>query len=495
MDKRTLRRLLIAWAMVGATTGVGAAPRSVTPHSVGTQDVVYEHGRAFVVSRGQRATVILSPEAIDSKRVWATLTFVNTGDRSFLVGETPLQGQATTTGGTKALVILGKAALEKKEKRRQMWEGLAVGLTAGLNSYAASQQGYSTSTTYHQGSVSAYGTGGYAHANYSGTAVTHTYDAAAAGAAMAQASQTNANMLGNLAAEQQARSNALNASVLNNHTLEPGQEYSGRVQLELPRKNRREGHVLSLVVHAGGESHPFLLIADAAADPSVLSHAATTLAQQLPAPKVWEERAASPTAQIEQEPAVPAAPLVADQSERIARLEAELAAARRDAASATTSASPTAISAPTAPVQMALPAKPTDLRAPRDDGNSPFYLISSNTARHRASGIDWRVPSGGTRPWSDATATCKSLGAGWRLASAGELKSLGTSDTRIRCGSGECQAPAIFGRLEDAWVWSEETDGNTKAYAMSLATGAAASLSMHSVAAIALCARSPSDRG
>lgn len=264
---------------------VSAAPRVVKPLPLQGQELVYENGQAFLLSRGQRATIVLSPESIDSKRVWIALSFMNSGDRAFLVTEVPVRVTSVTTAGNRPVSVLGRTELEKAEKRRQMWENIGAGLAAGLNAYSAGQQGHSTSTTYHSGSATAYGNnGGYAQATYSGTSTTYHYDAAAAQAAHMRAATNTQNMMNAIQAERQARQSALESSVLQNHTLAAGQQYSGRVQIELPRKKRNEGQAIELIVSAGGEEHPFLLLADGALDPNVESRVLRSLGVLVPPP-------------------------------------------------------------------------------------------------------------------------------------------------------------------------------------------------------------------
>jgi hypothetical protein len=71
------------------------------------------------------------------------------------------------------------------------------------------------------------GSGGYAHANYSGTTTSQIYDPAVAARTSAQAAERTAALAANIKAEQTARLQTLTADVLRTHTVMPGKKLCG----------------------------------------------------------------------------------------------------------------------------------------------------------------------------------------------------------------------------------------------------------------------------
>lgn len=73
-------------------------------------------------------------------------------------------------------------------------------------------------------------------------------------------------------------------------------------------------------------------------------------------------------------------------------------------------------------------------------------------------GLHWaRQDNGKDINWSNAQAYCTRMGAGWRLPSVEELKSVyaAARDGRemAECGDDTCAAPALM-KLSGAWHWS-----------------------------------------
>jgi hypothetical protein len=256
-------RLLIALAAACAAQCLEAAPRTLTPVPIDSQQLVYSHGQAFVFSEGRDTALQLSTESVDSRRVWLIMSFTNLGQSPALVSENPVRARALTSEGEASSRIITGTELEQREKRRQMWENIGAGVASGLNAYNASQQGYGTATTTHRGTVTGRSSqSGYIRGNYSGTSTTRYYDPVAAQAANAEAAANNQRMFDSLRNDQDLRSSALASAVLKTHTLGSGETYSGRLQIELPRKQRDRGILLSLEVRLGEEVHPFLVLVD-----------------------------------------------------------------------------------------------------------------------------------------------------------------------------------------------------------------------------------------
>jgi len=253
MKASTLLFSLLSLAPMAAT-----AERTLFVEPLDNQTVEYERGGAYVTSRSKSTTVILLPTA-DSRSL-ATLRFTvfNGSDSNFTVYENAVSAEIAG----KSIKILGASELEKKEKRKRFWENVGAGLAAGANSYAAAQQGQSTSTSYHTGTVSAYTPNGVVQGTYQGTTTTHTYDPQANQQAVSEANRNNAQLLSNLRAEQAARSSSLESAVLRTQTVRPGDSYSGFVQMKLPGTSRGEASMVEVSFSAGSDTHRFYLFVD-----------------------------------------------------------------------------------------------------------------------------------------------------------------------------------------------------------------------------------------
>ncbi len=125
--------------------------------------------------------------------------------------------------GDEAVPALAKSEwmdlLESRQNAAKFWTGVA----AGLNSYSAGAQGYST-TTY-SGTYS----DGYGHGWYSGTAT--TYDPYKASLARQQANAENQEMFARLADAHARERAAWSQAYLGRTTLSPGEEAVGVVKI------------------------------------------------------------------------------------------------------------------------------------------------------------------------------------------------------------------------------------------------------------------------
>ncbi|SDQ18662.1 hypothetical protein [Flagellimonas zhangzhouensis] len=130
----------------------------------------------------------------------------------------------------------------KKVKRRQNWNSLALGFSAGLS---ASSAGYSSSTSYET-------TYDYTTYPYSTTYST-TYTANYNGAAAYEAQQNATNVLNQFQGEQYEIKNTLNEGYLKRHTLFNETEYLGFINIPFSRKIKG----LNVVVPLNGKKYTF----------------------------------------------------------------------------------------------------------------------------------------------------------------------------------------------------------------------------------------------
>lgn len=148
----------------------------------------------------------------------------------------------TETGTQIAVIPYEK--LVKEEKNRQMWAAIGAGLNAASNSMNAAFAGNS------YGTVNAYGSGGWARANYS------AYNPAAASIATNVANMQNQQMFDRLAATNSIEINALKMN-LRTTTINPGKDFGGQVTYELPKplRSSKEPIPIRIRIRIGDEEH------------------------------------------------------------------------------------------------------------------------------------------------------------------------------------------------------------------------------------------------
>lgn len=485
-----MRQLIAAALLFAGASCASAAQRDLTPIPVGNQELVYSQGRPFIFSEARFTALQVSVQSEDSKRVWLALSFTNLGSESRVVYDNPLKAGVFAASGEKTVKVLDRAELEKREKRRQMWENIGAGVAAGLNSYNAGQQGYGTSTTTYQGNVSGYGSkSGHVSGSYRGTATTSYYDPVAAQAAQAQAAASNQQLIDSVRSDQQSRSAALSASVLKTHTVRPGETYSGRLQIELPRKSRKEGVLLALDVSFGDETHPFLFVVDGDVPPELVrrsrefaSSKLALLQPQISTPQTVAATVTTTASTPATSPASARSPVAVSASHGLG--------ASRPVPNPT----PPTAAAPAAPVSVAPAANPPPQPPAPAKPASRFQVASAGTARDTRTGSEWRIPAGDKRSWVDSNSICDSMGAGWRLAAVSELRALMDIGSTVQCAESTCFAPKLFGKLPSPWVWAQNANADT-AVALHLGNAAEASFAQSASAAMTICIRSSTAAG
>lgn len=261
-------RMRCGVAMLVGLLGLGlaqAAERQLHMVAYADQELVYESGVGAVVSRGNY-DVVARVQSINRKNAWINVTVFNGTDRSITMQDTAIEA----TGSAGPLKMLRYAELMKKEKSRQFWEALAVGLAAGANSYGAAQAGDYAETGSFNGNVSTSGSGGYARSNVSGSYSAYGTDPVAQQIATSRANAENGAMIEQLSSAQLARTAALSQSVFRTETIEPGTSHGGSVQVVLPKLVRGQGQAIEVTVTVNGERHPFVVHADAPPSPETL---------------------------------------------------------------------------------------------------------------------------------------------------------------------------------------------------------------------------------
>jgi hypothetical protein len=86
---------------------------------------------------------------------------------------------------------------------------------------------------------------------------------------------------------------------------------------------------------------------------------------------------------------------------------------------------------------------------------------------------------------------CQGQGGGWRLPSSAELQSLFKAELPgVQCGEYSCKVSERFS-LSGPWFWSNERNGSSEAWFVSLFTGARFSSLVGTGYRRALCVRRP----
>lgn len=215
-----------------------AAARSFAPVPQEGQRIEYENGTPllFIERETYSAVVVFEPES--RKQGWISLGIRNNGSQQFLVSE---RSVSAASNGTQ-LKTFTYDELIKRQRRRETWAQIGAGLAAGLNSYNASQQGYSSYSGSYRGQSNATVYGGGKTAYVSGTSTGYVsgsyYDAGAAVQAQALADQRNRELIQQTAANSANQRAALEQRALRANTVSPEESIMGGVMITLPKKAR-----------------------------------------------------------------------------------------------------------------------------------------------------------------------------------------------------------------------------------------------------------------
>lgn len=249
---------LAAFVLLLGSSVCIASERELVLVPTASQYLEYEKGVPKIYSNGPKTWVSLSVE-LESKK--EAELWIGVGNRQAVPITVSAEGvSATSNDGP--LQILGVTELQKKAKRKAMWENIALGAAAGANSYTASQQGRTTSTSTHAGTINnRYG--GNSQLEYRGTTTTQTIDPAARQRAQEEASARSADMIAGAQASQAARTAGIEDYVFQTQTIHPDGVYAGFLKVKLPKSIRSQGIPIEIDIVAGIDTHRFFLFLDA----------------------------------------------------------------------------------------------------------------------------------------------------------------------------------------------------------------------------------------
>ncbi len=225
--------------------------------SLYSKKVEYKDGVAWPYYINDGIMIAMTNSEINDYGKYYRIYIVLTNNSFFPIEFDPSESIAILTDKKrkiKNLEIQTAQQYDKRIRRTQMWEEALVGFANGL---AASQAGYSTSTTtsnyngssYFYGQASVYGSYSGSSSYYgSSTSTTRTYDAGAAYQAQLAASQ---HMAAFSESNFQVRQNR-NEGYLKRTTINPGESISGYFNIK-----RKKGETLDVVLNIAGAEYIF----------------------------------------------------------------------------------------------------------------------------------------------------------------------------------------------------------------------------------------------
>lgn len=258
------------WIMVSNQKGLCSKVRrsDYTPiyesPSLSEKKVEYQHGDAWPYYNKNGIVLGMTNNLVKDYGKWYQISIVISNNSLFPIDFNPDEISAVLIDNkneNKDLKVYSANDYLKKVRRSQNWAMTLTGIAEGL---AAAGAGYSQSTTNSSysgysstyGTVSAYGSGGYASGSYNGnsyyngssTSTTTSYNGLAAYQAQVIASNRMAQYQDALLSERKAK----DAGYLKLTTINPGETISGYINIE-----RKKGQTLTIYVKIKGATYTF----------------------------------------------------------------------------------------------------------------------------------------------------------------------------------------------------------------------------------------------
>jgi hypothetical protein len=221
---------------------------TLTP-SNNQQAVVRDGVPALVSSR--KHVVFLRPLAshqVSYARPRFVVALLNRGKAPATLKVSDIIVESTRPRRAKMRVFTHAELAQEVETQRNTQLVLGA-LSAAAGAYSAAQSGYSQTT----GSYSGTGPYGSSYGTYSAT----TYNPAVAQVAAEANAERAASNLAGIEAQAQGKLAELQATVIKDHTLMPGEWHGGVIVLAPPEKGEAEGAEYSISITFDGEQHSF----------------------------------------------------------------------------------------------------------------------------------------------------------------------------------------------------------------------------------------------
>lgn len=217
--------------------------RLFTPVAGAGQEVRFSDGQAVLVTGNAVGNLAIGFVPLDKKSAFLRIWVENASNQQFNISETSL----TASSAGVALMVYTYADQVKQQKRREMWAAIATGLAAGLNSYSASQAGYSNYSGSYRSQTNLGSLTANSYGSYYGT----SYSSGVAYLAQANAANQNQAMFDRFQATAAGAAQNLRDRSLKANTLMPGQSVYGDIKVALPKASA--GATMDIVINVGGQ--------------------------------------------------------------------------------------------------------------------------------------------------------------------------------------------------------------------------------------------------
>jgi hypothetical protein len=239
-------KIVVAVALGGALSGC-ASFDAVRFSAAANQSATMRDGKPGLVSKKANSVVVIGPSSrgipSGSRPVYVLgVTNISKHPVNLTVSDITatqiIEGQPD-----KDLPIIPFETLVSEERARQVVAAILVGAAAGANAYSASRSGYGHSTS----TVS----------TPRGTAVVHTnfYSPTANAIAQSNAAVQNEAMIANHIEQGRANLYALEANVLKDNTINPGEWVGGQIHLTAPEGELGQPKHYQIRIKVGPDAH------------------------------------------------------------------------------------------------------------------------------------------------------------------------------------------------------------------------------------------------
>ncbi|MFL9828111.1 hypothetical protein [Rhodoplanes sp. SY1] len=237
---------VIVFILLSGLCGACATAEAVKFQPRGQQEAMIRDGQAALVSKRKHSIVLVRP---------ATRQFTSQQRPVFVVGinnigSAPIEFRVSSIevvqivrGQPVALPVVSYEQLTQEERNRQVAAAVLTGLAAGANAAAAANAGRGSYESTSYGPRGSYTTRGA------------FYDPGAAAAAQARAAAQNDAMIANTVEAGQRNMAALEATVIKDNTLLPGEWYEGALHIGVPAANDSGPKQYSFAILVGPDRH------------------------------------------------------------------------------------------------------------------------------------------------------------------------------------------------------------------------------------------------
>lgn len=218
-------KFFAAAAVAAALSGCVTTETVQFKQSNPQQQAITRDGRPSLVSRQPNSIVMVRPAerqiAVGGRPVFVVGIYnLAKGPLDFRVSD--VDAAQNFNGQSYPMQVVSYEMLAQEEKNRQVAAAILTGVAAGANAYSASRAGHGSYSSTTHGRYGTYTTRG------------SFYSPTAAAIAQTNASVQNAAMIDSVVNQGQQNMAALEATVIKDNTLLPGEWYGGSLHLSPP---------------------------------------------------------------------------------------------------------------------------------------------------------------------------------------------------------------------------------------------------------------------